>query len=78
YGENVIAPTHKVSLPKRIAAAFINPFTAILFILALVSLITDVLLPIFNGFPQDADPITATIIFVMLCSSGTLRFVQEA
>ncbi|MEG2928409.1 MAG: magnesium-translocating P-type ATPase, partial [Oscillospiraceae bacterium] len=78
YGENVLAPTRKSSLPMRIAAAFINPFTAILFFLAMVSLITDVLIPIFNGAPQDADPITATIIFVMLCSSGTLRFVQES
>ncbi len=67
-------PTEKkVSLPKRIAEAFINPFTAILIGLTAVSAFTDIIL----ADPGEADPLTVVIIMTMVLISGILRFVQE-
>ena len=45
YGTNKVTHEKKKSLPKRLAGAFVNPFTAILFCLAVVSTITDMILP---------------------------------
>jgi Mg2+-importing ATPase len=44
YGNNKIVHGKKLSLTKRIANAFINPFTAILFCLAIVSIFTDIII----------------------------------
>lgn len=74
YGDNVVTHGKKVSLPHRIVKASINPFTAILIALALVSLVTDVLM----AEPGEADPMTVIIIMAMVLISGALRFVQEA
>lgn len=63
------------------AEAFINPFTAILFCLALVSTVTDMVFPYFSllgSVPEDFDPVTVLIIVTMVVISGTLRFVQES
>ena len=63
------------------AGAFINPFTAILFCLAFVSTITDMIFPYFSLFgsvPEDFDFLTVVIILTMVFISGTLRFVQES
>ena len=73
YGDNVVTRGKKVSLPKRIADAFINPFTVILIVLAVVSAITDVLM----AGPGDSDTITVIIITTMVFVSGILRFIQE-
>ncbi len=73
YGDNKIIHGKKLSLPKRIAGAFINPFTAILFGLAGVSACTDILW----ADPDDIDPTTVIIIMTMVMISGVLRFVQE-
>jgi Mg2+-importing ATPase len=73
YGDNRITHGKKVSLPKRIAEAFINPFTAILFGLTAVSAFTDIIL----AEPGEADPLTVIIIMTMVLISGVLRFVQE-
>jgi len=81
YGTNKVTREKKKSLPKRLAGAFINPFTAILFCLALVSTITDMILPYFSLFgstPEDFDCLTVVIILTMVFISGTLRFVQES
>lgn len=42
YGDNVVTHGQKESLFTRICKAFINPFTAILFVLAAVSAFTDI------------------------------------
>jgi len=71
----------KKTLPQRLAGAFINPFTAILFCLALVSSFTDMIFPHFSLFgcvPKDFDCLTVVIILTMVFLSGTLRFVQES
>lgn len=81
YGSNKVTHEKKKSLVRRLADAFINPFTAILFFLALVSTTTDMIFPYFSLFgsvPEDFDCLTVVIILTMVIISGTLRFVQES
>lgn len=81
YGSNKVTHEKKQSLVKRLAGAFINPFTAILFCLAVVSTMTDMVFPYFfllGSSPEDFDPLTVVIILTMVMISGTLRFVQES
>lgn len=81
YGSNKVTHEKKKSLVRRLADAFINPFTAILFFLALVSTMTDMVFPylsLFGSTPEDFDCLTVVIIMTMVIISGTLRFVQES
>ena len=81
YGSNKVTREKKKTLPQRLAGAIINPFTAILFCLALVSSFTDMIFPHFSLFgcvPKDFDCLTVVIILTMVFLSGTLRFVQES
>ena len=81
YGINRVTKERKKSLIQRVGAAFINPFTVILFCLATVSAITDMIFPYFSLFgstPEDFDFLTVVIILTMVLISGTLRFVQES
>jgi len=73
YGKNIITRDKKDSLLKRICNAFINPFTAILFVLAIVSIFTDVVF----AEPGEQSYVTFIIITTMVMISGILRFVQE-
>lgn len=73
YGENIVTHGKKESLFKRICSAFVNPFTAILFILAIVSTFTDIL----YADSGEQNPSTVIIITMMVMISGILRFVQE-
>lgn len=73
YGDNVVTHGKKESLFTRICKAFVNPFTAILFVLAVVSGFTDIYL----ADPGEEDAITVIIITTMVLISGLLRFVQE-
>lgn len=50
FGTNKVTHQKKQSLAQRVAGAFINPFTAILFFLALVSAVTDMLFPALSLF----------------------------
>ncbi len=72
YGSNIIHGK-KESLFKRIWNAFVNPFTATLFVLALVSTFTDII------FAEQGDQNYATVIIIttMVMISGILRFIQE-
>ncbi|MDR2941616.1 MAG: magnesium-translocating P-type ATPase, partial [Treponema sp.] len=72
-GSNQVTHGKKMTLPKRLAKAFINPFTAILFALAIISAILDIIL----AEPGEADPKAVIIITTMVLVSGILRFVQE-
>lgn len=81
FGSNKVTREKKKSLAKQLAGAFINPFTAILFCLALVSTMTDMVFPhlsLFGSTPEDFHPLTVIIILTMVLFSGTLRFVQES
>ena len=73
YGDNVVTYNKDDSLFKKLAQAFINPFTMILIALAVVSAFTDIILV----DPQDKDITTVSIIVTMVLISGILRFVQE-
>ncbi|MCI6675780.1 MAG: magnesium-translocating P-type ATPase [Clostridiales bacterium] len=80
-GTNKVTKEKRKSLPRRLVDAFINPFTVVLFCLALVSMVTDMIFPklsLFGNTPEDFDPLTVIIILVMVFISGTLRFVQES
>ncbi len=80
YGGNAVTHSKEKTLGQRLASAFVNPFTAILACLAIVSAFTDMVFPFFSlagSTPDDFDPMTVIIILVMVAISGTLRFVQE-
>ena len=64
----------KTPLPRRLAAAFINPFTMVLLALAVISVMTDIVF----ASPGEQNYATVGIITVMVLLSGVLRFVQEA
>src|SRR5471030_2088805 len=53
--------------------AFVNPFIGVLLVLAIVSLITDVVM----NAPADRDYTTVAVISTMVILSAMLRFVQE-
>jgi P-type Mg2+ transporter len=73
YGENKITKQNETPMFKRFIAAFINPFTLVLMVLAAVSVFTDVIL-----VPAGDSDFTAVIIIVsMITLSGFLRFIQE-
>jgi len=74
YGENTVASSKKLSLARQLAQAFINPFTIVLFVLAVISFFTDYLL----ATASDRDLTAVIIIATMVTISGVLRFVQEA
>lgn len=74
WGANELTQRDKKGVFRHLLDAFINPFTLILLVLALVSLITDVIVP-----PAGSkDPSTVIIIVLMVVISGVLRYVQEA
>lgn len=73
-GKNIIDHQKRNPLYKQLFLAFADPFSAILLVLAIVSLFTDVIL----ADPLDKDPTTVIIISILVLISGTLRFVQES
>jgi len=73
YGRNKITHQKGDSLVKRIFGAFINPFTVVLFVLAAISFVTDVVI----APPGESDPIAVIIVMSMVLVSGLLRFIQE-
>ncbi|HKM03503.1 MAG TPA: magnesium-translocating P-type ATPase [Lachnospiraceae bacterium] len=73
YGSNIVTHGKKQSLFERIVKAFINPFTAILIALAIVSFFTDIILVA----TKDKSYVTVVIITLMVLISGMLRFIQE-
>ncbi len=81
YGTNKVTKHKKKSLFQRLVEAFINPFTAILFCLAAVSSVTDMLFPyleLFGSTMEDFSCLTVVIILTMVFISGLLRFIQES
>lgn len=72
YGVNILDHKKETFWLIRLIQAFINPFTIILFALAILTLVTDVILE--DG---EKDLLTVIIILVMILISGLLRFIQE-
>ena len=73
YGANVIRAKKKRPLAMRLVDSFFNSFSAILFVLALVSVFTDIVF----APAGEKNPTTVIIIGAMLVISGVLRFVQD-
>ena len=73
FGENRVARGDQPGVLARIFGAFINPFSVVLLVLAIVSAVTDIVL----AAPEDRSYATVMIILVMVLLSGLLRLVQE-
>ena len=73
YGKNSFNERKNDTTMQRLRRAFINPFHVILFVLGIVSLITDVFVA--SNFARNAT--TAIIIFSMILISGVIRLIQE-
>ncbi len=73
YGSNRVIHGRKGSLLKRLWNAFVNPFTAILLLLAIVSFMTDIAM----AAPGEKNAMTMIIILTMVMISGVLRYIQE-
>ena len=74
YGGNSIARKKRDSLGKRLLKSFVTPFTIVLFVLAGISLFTDILL----ASPQNRSYTTVGMVVTMVLISGLMTFVQEA
>lgn len=73
YGQNIVKYKKDKSNFKKMIEAFINPFTMILIILAIVSVFTDIIL-VEKG---NQDYIAVVIILAMVIISGILKYTQE-
>ncbi|HMM06913.1 MAG TPA: magnesium-translocating P-type ATPase [Clostridiales bacterium] len=73
YGDNSIVARKSDTIWFRLRRAFINPFTMILFVLAIVSFVTDV----WYTNELNNHGTTVTIMIVMILVSGIVRFLQE-
>jgi Mg2+-importing ATPase len=73
YGTGAITPQAKPSIWQRLFDAFVNPFTIVLFALAAVSFITDIIL----AGAGERDVTAVVIVMTMVTVSGLLRFIQE-
>jgi P-type Mg2+ transporter len=72
-GANEVAHEKAPAWYIQLLQAFINPFIAVLIVIALVSLITDV----FMAAPADRDYKTIIVVSIMVMLSSLLRFWQE-
>ena len=73
YGRNSLSGRATDTVFYRLRRAFLNPFTIILFVLACISFLTDVVLA--SNFSRNIT--TVVIILCMLLVSGAVRFAQE-
>ena len=74
YGENKLTKVKGNGILKQLFGAFINPFTIVLLVLAVISFITDFLL----ASPGSKDLTAVTIVAIMVFISGIMRFIQES
>ncbi|XQP55633.1 MAG: magnesium-translocating P-type ATPase [Mycoplasmoidaceae bacterium] len=74
FGYNTIANRNKVTWYKTLFEAFVTPFTLILIVIALLS----VLLPVFQGQAIKTEEwVSFGIVLGMVVLSGTLNFIQN-
>ena len=71
YGRNIIDVSSENSLLSRIREALINPFNIVLMIVAIVTLITDVILA------DQPNPATFIMLVLIILISGIISFVQS-
>lgn len=72
YGKNIITYQKSESIFRKIFKAFINPFTVVLLVLAIVSFFTDYIWV----EPAQRDLTAVIIIVIMVAVSGLLTFFQ--
>jgi Mg2+-importing ATPase len=72
-GYNEIAQEKMPSWIMQLVRAFINPFTGILALIVIVSIVTNV----FFSKPEDRDYKTVYVVFAIVLLSSLLRFFQE-
>lgn len=73
FGSNLLTTGKKNPVAKRLLSAFLNPFSAVLILLAVVSVFTDVVF----AAPEDRSFAAVAIIASMVTIAGVLRFCQE-
>lgn len=73
YGMNRLSGQKNDTIARRLWHAFVNPFHVILFVLGIISLMSDV----FLGSSFSKNNTTAVIIFFMIGISGIIRSIQE-
>jgi P-type Mg2+ transporter len=73
FGANEIAHEKAPAWWVQLLQAFVNPFIGILIVIAIISLITDVML----ANPGDRDYKTLIVVSIMVFLSALLRFWQE-
>lgn len=73
YGVNKITHQQKDTTVKKLIRAFTDPFALVLFALAVITFITDVVM----AAPGQEDPWSVLIIVIMVLISGFLQFSQE-
>lgn len=73
YGTNNMMESKPDSIFYRLRRAFVNPFSIILFVLGIISFVTELIMD--TDYSHNYS--TAVIIFCMLSLSGIVRFVQE-
>ena len=73
FGLNEVAHEKAPKWYVQFFEAFLNPFIGVLLVLAIISLITDVIIQA----PADRDYTTVIVIFTMVILSAMLRFIQE-
>ena len=73
FGKNSVSSKKKDGILKRLANSFINPFTLILAVLAIISSLTDIVFASAN----EKNYVTVSIISFLVLLSGVLRFIQE-
>lgn len=71
FGENVIASGEQSSFLSRLTEAFINPFNIVLFLVAAITFITDVML---SARPDWA---TVLVIIGLVLTSSVISFIQS-
>ncbi|WP_429982569.1 cation-transporting P-type ATPase, partial [Mycoplasmopsis bovis] len=74
YGANILSKKSKNSVLKRIVDAFFNPFSIILIILSLISLIVDIILPL--TICKIPLIITIDMIIIMVAGSALSPFLR--
>jgi Mg2+-importing ATPase len=73
YGLNEVAHEKAPKWYVQFFEAFLNPFIGVLFVLSIISMVTDVIIQA----PADRNYTTVIVISIMVMLSAMLRFIQE-
>ncbi|WP_330463448.1 magnesium-translocating P-type ATPase [Metamycoplasma gateae] len=77
FGVNKISKKGSDTIGKRLVRSFFNLFNIILFVLAIVSSVIDIILPLTQSKHDEVNYITVSIILILVFASSIIHFVQE-